>query len=95
MVNPALIELGIPRSEKTEPEPLYVCPGCSNHTYSNNMIKQMQCSIKKSNISYVMTLRFEKITLIQQKTNCSLSLHGHRPMERPAKQSSLGFCRNT
>jgi hypothetical protein len=60
MVNPALIQLGIPRSTKIEPELLYVCPGCSNHTYSNNMIKQMQCSIIKSNISYIMTLRFEK-----------------------------------
>jgi hypothetical protein len=29
----ALIPLGIHRSEKTEPKPLYVCPGCSNHTY--------------------------------------------------------------
>jgi hypothetical protein len=60
MVNPALIQLGIPRSEKTEPEHLYVCLGCSNHTYSNNMIKQVQCSVKKSNISYIITLMFEK-----------------------------------
>jgi hypothetical protein len=28
----------IPRFEKVKPKPLYVCPGCSNHTYSNNMI---------------------------------------------------------
>jgi hypothetical protein len=28
----------IPRSEKEGMKPLYVCPGCSNHTYSNNMI---------------------------------------------------------
>jgi hypothetical protein len=60
MVNTALIQLGIPRSEKMEPEPPYVCPGCSNHTYSNNIIKQMQYAIKKCNISYIMTLRFEK-----------------------------------
>jgi hypothetical protein len=37
----------IPRSEKVEPKPLYVYPGCSIHTYSNNMI-QMQCLIKHS-----------------------------------------------
>jgi hypothetical protein len=30
----------IPRSEKEEPKPLHVCPGCSNHTYSNNMINR-------------------------------------------------------
>jgi hypothetical protein len=28
----------IPRSEKVGTKPPYVCPGCSNHTYSNNMI---------------------------------------------------------
>jgi hypothetical protein len=29
---------------------LYMCPGCSIHTHSNNMI-QMQCLIKHSNYS--------------------------------------------
>jgi hypothetical protein len=38
----------IPRSEKVGPKPLYMCPRCSIHTYSNNMI-QMQCSVKHSN----------------------------------------------
>jgi hypothetical protein len=28
----------VPTSEKEEMKPPYVCPGCSNHTYSNNMI---------------------------------------------------------
>jgi hypothetical protein len=28
----------IPHSEKEGMKPPYVCPGCSNHTYSNNMI---------------------------------------------------------
>jgi hypothetical protein len=28
----------IPRSEKDGTKPLYVCPECLNHTYSNNMI---------------------------------------------------------
>jgi hypothetical protein len=28
----------VPCSEKMETKPPYVCPGCSNHTYSNNMI---------------------------------------------------------
>jgi L-lysine 2,3-aminomutase len=50
----------IPQSEKIELKPLYVCPRYSNYTYRNNMIKQMQCSIKQSNISYIMTYRSEK-----------------------------------
>jgi hypothetical protein len=28
----------IPRSEKAEMKSPYMCPGCSNHTYNNNMI---------------------------------------------------------
>jgi hypothetical protein len=31
----------IPRSEKEGTTSLYVCPGCSNHTYSNNMITRI------------------------------------------------------
>jgi hypothetical protein len=38
MVNMALIPLVIPRFEKADPKHLYMCPGCSNHTYNNNMI---------------------------------------------------------
>jgi hypothetical protein len=38
MVNIALIPLVVARFEKPEPDPLYVCPGYSKHTYSNNMI---------------------------------------------------------
>jgi hypothetical protein len=30
--------LVIPHSEKAETKPPYVCPGCSNHTYNNNLI---------------------------------------------------------
>jgi hypothetical protein len=36
----ALIPLVIPHSEKAEIKPPYVCPGCSNLTYSNNMINR-------------------------------------------------------
>jgi hypothetical protein len=32
------IDAVIPRSEKEGTKPPYVCPGYSNHTYSNNMI---------------------------------------------------------
>jgi hypothetical protein len=28
----------IPHSEKEGTKPPYVCPGCSNHTYSSNML---------------------------------------------------------
>jgi hypothetical protein len=31
-------DLVIPRFRKMKPKSPYVCPGCSNHTYSNNMI---------------------------------------------------------
>jgi hypothetical protein len=31
----------IPRFEKEGTKPPYVCPGCSNHTYSNNMITRL------------------------------------------------------
>jgi hypothetical protein len=37
-INSVELELVIPRSEKEGTKPPYVCPGCSNHTYSNNMI---------------------------------------------------------
>jgi hypothetical protein len=56
----ALIPLVIPWSEKTELKPPYMCPECLNHTYNNNMIKQMQCSIKQSNSSYIMIRRSKK-----------------------------------
>jgi hypothetical protein len=32
----------IPRSKKEGTKPPYVCPGCSNHTYSNNMITRFR-----------------------------------------------------
>jgi hypothetical protein len=35
----------IPRSEKEGTKPLYVCPGCSNHTHGNNMINK--CNVIK------------------------------------------------
>jgi hypothetical protein len=38
MVDIALIPLVIPRYEKAKMKAPYVCPGCSNHTYNNNMI---------------------------------------------------------
>jgi hypothetical protein len=40
MVNMALILLVISHFEKAEMKPPYVCPGCSNHTYNNNMINK-------------------------------------------------------
>jgi hypothetical protein len=33
-----ILESVIPLSEMMEPKLLYVCPGCSNHMYNNNMI---------------------------------------------------------
>jgi hypothetical protein len=34
----------IPRSENVEPKLLYMCPGCSNHMYSNNLINR--CNVQ-------------------------------------------------
>jgi hypothetical protein len=54
----------VPRSEKAESNPLYVCPGCSNHTYSNNMINR--CNVRQNRIiiSYIMTCGSEKDYII-------------------------------
>jgi hypothetical protein len=47
--------LSHPGSEKIKPKPLYVCPGCSNHTYSNNMVNRYNISINYRVKSYKMT----------------------------------------
>jgi hypothetical protein len=44
-----------PSSEKMKPKPLYVCLGCSNHTYSNNMVNRYNISINYTVKSYKMT----------------------------------------
>jgi hypothetical protein len=54
MINITLIPLIIPRCEEVELKPLYVCSGCSIHTYSNNMI-HMQYTINIVNIHYITT----------------------------------------
>jgi hypothetical protein len=35
-----------PGSEKMKLKHLYVCPGCSNHIYNNNMVNRYNISIK-------------------------------------------------
>jgi hypothetical protein len=50
-----LKQVSHPGSEKTKPKPLYVCPGCSNHTYSNNMVNRYNISINYRVKSYKMT----------------------------------------
>jgi hypothetical protein len=55
MVKLTLIPLVISRSKKAGPKPLYMCPGCSNHTYSNNMITDAMFDKNIINISYIMT----------------------------------------
>jgi hypothetical protein len=42
-------------SDKMKPKPLYVCPRCSNHTYSNNMVNRYNISINYRVKSYKMT----------------------------------------
>jgi hypothetical protein len=83
MVNTALIPLVIPRSEKTEMKPPYVCPGCSNHTYNNNMINRCHVRSYRVIISYIMTRGSEENTSLQWETKRGMSLHRRRPMETP------------
>jgi hypothetical protein len=52
--------LSHPSSEKMKPKPLYVCPGCSNHAYSNNMVNRYNISINYRIRSYKMTCGFQK-----------------------------------
>jgi hypothetical protein len=40
----------IPRSEKEGTKPLYVCPGCSNHTHGNNMINR--CNVVNKRVIF-------------------------------------------
>jgi hypothetical protein len=47
--------LSHPGSKKRKLKPLYVCPGCSNHTYSNNMVNRYNISINYRVKSYKMT----------------------------------------
>jgi hypothetical protein len=55
MVNIALIPLVVPRFKKAEMKPPNVCPGCSNHTYNNNM--RNRCHVPQYRVinSYIMT----------------------------------------
>jgi hypothetical protein len=46
--------LSHPGFEKMKPKPLYVCPGCSNHMYSNNMVNRYNISINYRIKSYKM-----------------------------------------
>jgi hypothetical protein len=41
----------IPRSEKEGTKPLYVCPGCSNHTHGNNMINR--CNVVNKRVIFL------------------------------------------
>jgi hypothetical protein len=41
----------IPRSEKEGTKPPYVCPGCSNHTHSNNMINR--CNVINKRVIFL------------------------------------------
>jgi hypothetical protein len=52
ILNRTMSHLG---SEKMKLKPLYVCPGCSNHTYSNDMVNRYNISINYRVKSYKMT----------------------------------------
>jgi hypothetical protein len=41
----------IPHSEKEGTKPPYVCPGCSNHTHGNNMIKR--CNLVNKRVIFL------------------------------------------
>jgi hypothetical protein len=61
-----------PRSEKTEQKPLYVYPGCSNHTYSNNMVNRYNISINYKQKSYKMTRGSERRLQLSSGRNLSV-----------------------
>jgi hypothetical protein len=61
-----------PGSEKMKSKPLYVCPGCSNHMYSNNMVNRYNIPINYMVKSYKMTLGSERKITIKQRQNLSL-----------------------
>jgi hypothetical protein len=42
-------------SKKMKLKPLYMCPGCSNHTYSNSMVNRYNILINYRVKSYKMT----------------------------------------
>jgi hypothetical protein len=49
-----------PGFEKMKLKPLYVCSGCSNHMYSNNMVNRYNISINYRVKSYKMTHRSKR-----------------------------------
>jgi hypothetical protein len=82
---PIIGEVSYPSSKRAEPKPLYVCPGYSNHTYSNNMLNWWNVLIKQSNISYIMT-RGSKKDYRAENSGIKLSivqLPHASPLERP------------
>jgi hypothetical protein len=68
------MHLSHPGSEKTKPKPLYVCPGCLNHTYSKNMVNRYNISINYKIKSYKMTLGLERS--LQSGSRKNLSVDG-------------------
>jgi hypothetical protein len=52
--------LSHPGFEKMKLKPLYVCPGCSNHTYSNNIVNRYNISINYRVKSYKMARGFKR-----------------------------------
>jgi hypothetical protein len=73
----------IPHSEKMKTKPPDMCPGCLNHTYNSNMINRCHVRSYRVIISYIITRESEENTSLQWKTKRGMSLHRHRPMERP------------
>jgi hypothetical protein len=53
--------LSHPGFVKTKLKHPYVCTGCSNHTYSNNMVNRYNISLNYKLKSYKMTLGSERI----------------------------------
>jgi hypothetical protein len=55
-------------------KPLYVCPGCSNHMYSNNMANRYNISINYKVKPYKMTLGSKR--RLQLSSGGNLSMDG-------------------
>jgi hypothetical protein len=83
--------LSHPGFEKMKLKPLYVCPGCSNHTYSNNMVDRYNISINYRIKSYKMTCGVQKKDYrVAQNSKHKCDFHRHN--RRRGRPSFLLLC---
>jgi hypothetical protein len=70
-----------PSFKKMKSKPLYMCPGCSNHTYSNNMVNRYNISInyKLNSLQNDMCVQKKDYRAAQiSKRRCGFHMHNWR-----------------